>query len=512
MKKYIIYIALIITACTSVCGFSSVYAAYDNFTVSQTVTGAPDATAPSVPAGLAATAISVSQINLSWTASTDNVAVSGYKVFRDAVQIATSTVTTYSDTGLAHTTTYSYTVAAFDAAGNVSAESASSSATTLTPAAEDDNVGPSGGGIIGGLVSLYITPGLYTADLNWETLTPVRYHVRWGRTASYESGFLSTELFSKEHTTRLTGLSPDTRYEFTIITVDQYGNERTLVRDSFRTLAGPDLTSPSNVLGLEAQVETVDDVRLSWQNPREADFSHVRILRSPLFYPSDPYDGALIYEGNGTEFFDEDALRKNDRAYYTVFAVDDKGNISSGAIALARRTGVPLEENRETASTTIELSLADIQFIQDGRVISPATVEEDAYFTLDSTRPFTILIPYDALLENLKTVMVTLAHPQDKTQLFSFLLRINKEKTAYEAQIAPLVDEGYYPTGITVIDYALKEMADVRATIVVSRPSEDSVPQGVGGWSRGNFFFVIVLILLLILGYWLIRRDQYRYA
>ncbi len=498
-------------ACMSMVWSPMLHAAYyDSFTVSQTVTGVPDGTAPSVPAGLTATAISVSQINLSWTASTDNVAVTGYRVFRDSVQIATSTLTTYSDTGLTHSTTYSYTVAAFDAAGNVSAQSASSSATTLTPAAEEAP-SSSGGGMVGGLVSLYITPGLYTADLNWETLTPVRYHVRWGRTASYESGFLSTELFSKVHTTKLTGLSPDTRYEFTIITVDQYGNERTLVQDSFRTLAGPDLTPPSNVFNLRTQVETVDDVRLSWQNPREADFSHVRILRSPLFYPSDPHDGALIYEGDGTEFFDADALRKNDRAYYTVFTVDDKGNISSGALAIARRAGVPLEEDRGTASTTIELSLMDIQFIQDGRVVSPATVEEDVYFTLDSTRPFTILIPYDALLENLKTVMVTLAHPQDKSQLFSFLLRINKEKTAYEAQIAPLVDEGYYPTGITVIDYALKEMADVRATIVVTRPAEkESVASGIYG--RVNVLFLLLLIALLAVGYWLIRRDQYRYA
>lgn len=503
---------MILITCTSMWCSPFVYAAYyDSFTVSQTVTGVPDATAPSIPTGLTATAVSVSQINLSWTASTDNVAVTGYKVFRDSVQIATSTLTTYSDTGLSHSTTYSYTVAAFDTAGNVSAESASSSATTLTPAVEEAPSASGGGGMVGGLVSLYITPGLYTADLNWETQTPVRYHVRWGRTASYESGFLSTELFSKVHTTKLTGLSPDTDYEFIIITVDQYGNERTLVQDSFRTLAGPDITPPSNVFGLQAKVETVDDVRLTWQNPREADFSHVRILRSPLFYPSDPYDGALIYEGDATEFFDEDALRKNDRAYYTVFTVDDKGNISSGALAIARRAGVPFEEDRETASTTIELSLMDIQFIQDGHVVSPATIEEDVYFTLDSTRPFTILIPYDALLENLKTVMVTLAHPQDKTQLFSFLLRINKDKTAYEAQIAPLIDEGYYPTGITVVDYALKEMADVRATIVVTRPAEKDAATS-GAFGRVNIFFLLLLIALFALGYWLIRRDQYKYA
>jgi chitodextrinase len=74
-----------------------------------------------VPAGLSATAISSSQINLSWTASTDNVGVAGYRVFRNGNQIATVTTTSYSNTGLAASTAYTYTVSAFDAAGNVSA-------------------------------------------------------------------------------------------------------------------------------------------------------------------------------------------------------------------------------------------------------------------------------------------------------------------------------------------------------------------------------------------------------
>ena len=94
-------------------------------------TGAPpDTTPPSVPAGLSATAVSSTQINLSWTASTDNVGVTGYDVFRNGTQVGTTTTTSYQDTGLTAGTTYSYTVAAYDAAGNVSAQSTAASATT----------------------------------------------------------------------------------------------------------------------------------------------------------------------------------------------------------------------------------------------------------------------------------------------------------------------------------------------------------------------------------------------
>lgn len=89
-----------------------------------------DTTAPTVPTGVNATPTSQTQINLTWAASTDNVGVTGYKVYRNGTQITTVTTTSYSDTGLTAGTTYSYTVAAFDAAGNVSALSASVSATT----------------------------------------------------------------------------------------------------------------------------------------------------------------------------------------------------------------------------------------------------------------------------------------------------------------------------------------------------------------------------------------------
>ena len=89
-----------------------------------------DTTPPSVPTNLSASVVSSSQINLSWTASTDNVGVAGYQVFRNGSQIAATSATSYADFGLSPSTTYSYTVAAYDAAGNVSGHSNVASATT----------------------------------------------------------------------------------------------------------------------------------------------------------------------------------------------------------------------------------------------------------------------------------------------------------------------------------------------------------------------------------------------
>jgi N-acetylmuramoyl-L-alanine amidase len=73
-----------------------------------------DAEAPSVPANLAATALSQTSIKLTWTASTDNVLVTGYEIRRDGAPLATCTTTTYTDTTVTGDTNYSYEVRARD--------------------------------------------------------------------------------------------------------------------------------------------------------------------------------------------------------------------------------------------------------------------------------------------------------------------------------------------------------------------------------------------------------------
>jgi hypothetical protein len=90
----------------------------------------PDTQAPSIPTGLSATVVSSSQINLSWNSSTDNIGVTGYDIYRGGSLLTSVTTNSYSDTGLTASTQYSYTVRSKDAAGNVSSQSSSVSATT----------------------------------------------------------------------------------------------------------------------------------------------------------------------------------------------------------------------------------------------------------------------------------------------------------------------------------------------------------------------------------------------
>ena len=174
---------------------------------------AGDTTAPSIPTNLATIAISSSQINLSWSASTDNTGVAGYRIYRDGTQLTTTTGTTYSNTGLSASTLYTYTVAAYDAAGNTSSQSTSVSATTQA-----------------GLVPDTTAPSIPT-NLTASAISSSQINLSW--TASTDAvgvtGYTiyrnGTQLTTTTGTTYSnTGLSASTLYAYTVSAYDLSGN------------------------------------------------------------------------------------------------------------------------------------------------------------------------------------------------------------------------------------------------------------------------------------------------
>jgi chitodextrinase len=153
-------------------------------TAQTTVTVSPDTIAPTVPVNLAAAAVSASQINLAWTASTDNVAVTRYQIYRNGAGVGTTTAATYSNSGLSANTNYTYSVAAFDAAGNLSVPSAGVSATTLalplgdyttTFPLTENPISENGSWINGGTVGLDWGNIKTTSGHAWPTSMPSQY-------------------------------------------------------------------------------------------------------------------------------------------------------------------------------------------------------------------------------------------------------------------------------------------------------------------------------------------------
>lgn len=198
MFRYCIFVLLIMSL---VVPHPLLYAVTSEFTV-RTLIGI-DTTPPTTPVGLTATPVTYSQINLSWLSSTDDILLSGYQVWRDAVQIATTTATTYVDTGLTASTTYTYTITAYDHVFNVSSSSVPVATTTpsipVPPPASTSTRSTQGGlrPFADMLISLEILPQKDSVIIRHETNMFTRAVIKWGKTTSYELGSLAEQAFSK---------------------------------------------------------------------------------------------------------------------------------------------------------------------------------------------------------------------------------------------------------------------------------------------------------------------------
>jgi parallel beta-helix repeat protein len=155
-------------------------------TPASATTNAPDVTPPTTPTNLAATAVSYDRINLSWTASTDNVGVIGYRIYRGGTKITNTTNTYYSDADLFYSTTYTYTVSAYDGAGNEGSQSLPVSATT--PAA------PGGGTYYVSTTGNDSNPG--TQALPWKTIQKAANTMVAGDTVIVLAGNYSSQRVS----------------------------------------------------------------------------------------------------------------------------------------------------------------------------------------------------------------------------------------------------------------------------------------------------------------------------
>ena len=175
-----------------------------------------DTTPPSVPAGLSSPSQTTTSISLSWSASTDNVGVAGYDVYRNGTLIASPTGTSYTATGLAASTAYSFQVRARDAAGNASALSASISVSTQ--ANPTDTTPPS---VPAGLSSPSQTTT--SISLSWSASTD---NVGVAGYDVYRNGTLIASPTGTAYT--VTGLAASTAYSFQVRARDAAGNASAL--------------------------------------------------------------------------------------------------------------------------------------------------------------------------------------------------------------------------------------------------------------------------------------------
>ena len=348
--------------------------------------------------------------------------------------------------------------------------------------------------------------------IEWKTDEPALCQLFWGITQEYKEGIISETNFNLSHKTSLISLSAETNYNFKIRCRDLRGNESETKNQRFTTLSLPDTTAPANVSNFEA-IPGDQQITLQWQNPTDTDFKIVRIMRSQDFYPQNPWEGKLIFEGTTTSFVDAN-LTNGKRYYYTAFSYDFVGNFSSGAVvsAVPRIGEVPLPEEITVQDQCLEagfywydngchfeqqvipgppeveeLTLNDFDFIQKGIKLWPLGENIE----VQEKDPLTILINYEKVPEVLKTIMVTL-RKDNKT--FSFLLRINSDKTAYLASLVPPIEPGDYPATLSVLDYQNQILKKIPAQITVK---ETKKAFSLISWFTKYYLFIILAILLI---------------
>ncbi len=292
-------------------GTSGLAQASTNTDILGTTTGGAytiaDTTAPGVPSGLAATTRTATSIAINWAAATDNVSVTGYKIYRGGTQVGTSTTTSYTDNGLTPNNNYSYTVAAYDAAGNTSAQS-SILATSTTPDTTTPTV-PSG--------LTLTTRTLTSIKLGWAAATDnvsvTGYKIYRGGT---QVGTSTTTSYTD------TGLAPGSGYAYTVAAYDAAGNNSAQsAASSFSTLA--DTTPPSVPGGLVSPSQTASTITLGWNTASD----DVAVTGYKI------YRGGTQVATSTTTSYTDTGLTAGTHYSYTVAAYDAAGNTSAQSVA-----------------------------------------------------------------------------------------------------------------------------------------------------------------------------------
>ncbi|HJS53571.1 MAG TPA: PQQ-dependent sugar dehydrogenase [Chitinophagaceae bacterium] len=196
------------------------------------LTQLPDTQPPTAPANLSASGITTTSFTLTWTASTDNVGVTGYDVYQDGIKINSSNITStsYGVTGLIAGTTYGYFVKANDAAGNQSEASPTFNVTTNSPDTE---------------------PPATPTGLSATVITQTSFLLKWTASTDnigisgydvYRDGIMINPSNITTTSYNVTGLTSGATYSFDVVAKDAAGNQSAPGSLNVTTLVGSSAT------------------------------------------------------------------------------------------------------------------------------------------------------------------------------------------------------------------------------------------------------------------------------
>ncbi len=280
-------------AVPSSCG-SYDYGETEDYTVN--IINGGDNTPPTAPTNLSASNITNSTVDLSWTASTDNVGVEGYNVYQNGTKLGSVASTSTNISGLEGSTTYSFYVEAYDAAGNISDES---NVVEITTDPNPDNDPPTAPTNLA-----YSNLTQISTDLSW---TASSDNVGVAEYRIYKDGALNGTSTNTNYT--VNGLSAGTTYEFYVTAIDEAGN----ISDPSNTISVT--TQSSGLTYCESKGEKVSDEWIdrvvigsidnnSGANGGYGDFTYI----STTIYRNNSTSISIYPDWSGTQYNEAEAV------------------------------------------------------------------------------------------------------------------------------------------------------------------------------------------------------------
>ncbi|MDU1849623.1 fibronectin type III domain-containing protein [Enterococcus durans] len=273
-----------------------------------------DLESPSIPQNLLVESVTSDTVSLSWDASTDNIGVAGYRVYRDKQLVQEVQGEQFTDTGLTEDTEYTYEVRAFDIAGNQS--EASNEVFARTSVSVDDEA-----------------PTI-PLNLKVENVTTDTVSLSWGASTDnigvagyrvYRDKQLVQEVQGEQFTD--TGLMEDAEYTYEVRAFDAAGNQSEVSnRINVRTKGIVDHKPPTTPMNVRATVVTENKVTLLWEaSSDESGIRSYQVYRNSILVGSLPGDTLSYTDTN---------LSEKTKYYYTITACDHAGNVSVASKAL----------------------------------------------------------------------------------------------------------------------------------------------------------------------------------
>lgn len=276
-----------------------------------------DFTSPSIPTGLSVSLPSPSEVQVSWTASTDNVGVAGYYVYRGGIGVGNATNTTFTD--IVPPGAYSYTVAAYDAAGNVSLRSSPS---PLISVVKDTTPLP-----VPTWIS--VTPATSSVALSWNAPTGnfsvIGYYLyRNGAKISMPDALTATTYTD-------TGLPSGSTLTYVVVAYDAVGNQSN--SNSIHVTTISDITPPSTPSLSTPVAKSSSQLDFSWSPSAD----NIGVVGYYVYR-----SGSQIADVSSTQTaYSDTNLSPGTNYWYMVAAYDAAGNVSAQSLSVEGMTLPP---------------------------------------------------------------------------------------------------------------------------------------------------------------------------